>query len=206
MEKKSIVMLLIGAAIGFACALPAGYSFGHKSALKNLSLQDGGEGSDNNIITAAVKATPADSGETVLAEYQRKNTYFKVPLATGGEVSLEDYKGKPVLLIFYTENCPYCRKAAPEIEKLYKKYSEKGLAVLGMCGQADKNAAIRFSKDLETTFPMAYNVYDAMRKYGVQGVPFIYLLDKKHELVEVWPGFDYAYIIQMEDAIKNAIL
>lgn len=200
--KKTITALIAGFAIGFACALPAGYSAGYKSAAKMYSAK----AENGELITAAVKAEPADSGDTVLSEYQRKNMYFKAPLTTGGEISLEDYKGKPVLLMFYTETCPYCRKAAPEIEKLYKKYSEKGLAVIGMCGQSDKNAAIRFSKDLGTTFPMAYDVYDAMRKYGVQGVPFIYLLNKNHELEDVWPGFDYPYVPKMEEAIKKAIL
>lgn len=201
-QQKGIAMLIVGFAIGFACALPIGYSAGHKTAVKYYQNQKAGEGA--NMIKAAVEAVPS-SGKTLLEEYQRKNTYFKVSLATGGEVSLEDYKGKPVLLMFYTETCPYCRKAAPEIEKLYKKYSSKGLAVVGMCGQPNKDAALRFSKDLGTTFPMAYNVFDAMRRYGVQGVPFIYLLNKDHELEEVWPGFAQEYVPVMEDAIKKAL-
>lgn len=200
-QQKTIAMLIVGFAIGFACALPIGYSAGHKTSTKiyNKKLA---ENANRMVISSEAEAA---GQRTVLEEYQRKNTYFKVPSSKGGELSLDQYKDKPVLLMFYTENCPYCRKAAPELEKIYKKYAEKGLAVIGLCGQTEKEAPIRFSKDLGLTFPMGYNAFDAMRKYGVQGVPYIYLLNKNHELEDVWPGFSYEYVDIMNESVQKVL-
>ena len=48
-------------------------------------------------------------------------------------MDLAAYDGKPVMLMFFTETCPYCRKAAPFIKKLSDQYASKGLSALGIC-------------------------------------------------------------------------
>lgn len=207
MEQKSIFLILIGFALGFACAFPIGYSAGHKTSSKIYEQKiKKTDSASQNTIKAAVEATPAGQGRTVLEEYQRKNTWFELPSADGeGTINLENYKNQPVLLMFYTETCPYCRKAAPELEKIHKKYIQQGLQVLGLCAESEREAALRFASELGITFPMAYNAQTVSRRYGIQGVPFIYLLDKKHELSEVWPGFDQSYSVQIEKAVQKAI-
>jgi len=207
MEQKSVLIFLVGCIIGFACAFPVGYSAGHKTSemIYQQKIKDAENRNSSKMITAAVEAQAPGSAKTVMEDYQRKNTWFQLPNASGGEIKLEYYKGKPVMIMFYTETCPYCRKAAPALEALHKKYSEKGLAVIGLCSESDKEAAIRFSQSLGTTFPMAYEAQRTARKYGVQGVPYIFLLDKNHEVAEVWPGFSSEYANEMENAINKAL-
>lgn len=206
MEHKSIALILIGFVVGFACAFPVGYTAGHKTSAgiyqkKLEQIQD----KNGATIKAAVSAEPAGSGKTVMEEYIRKNTYFSVPAAKGGNLSLSNYKGKPVLLMFYTETCPYCRKAAPTLEKMYRQYSGKGLAVLGLCAENEADAPKHFSADLGLTFPMGYKAQEVVRKYGAQGVPFIFMLNKKHEVTEVWPGFSPEYEQEMKKAVERAL-
>ena len=207
MEQKSILLILIGFALGFACAFPIGYSAGHKTSSKIYEQKIKKSDSDTqNMIKTAVEAEPAGQGGTVLEEYRRKNTWFELPAASGeGTINLENYKNQPVLPMFYTETCPYCRKAAPALEKIYNKYSQHGLQVLGLCAESGKDAALRFASELGITFPMAYEAQSVSRRYGVQGVPFIYLLDKNHELSEVWPGFDNSYSVQIEKAVQKVL-
>ncbi|MBI5743053.1 MAG: redoxin domain-containing protein [Elusimicrobia bacterium] len=138
--------------------------------------------------------TPAPAGETV--------TYFKLPLAAGGgDLDLAAYAGKPVMLMFFTETCPYCRKAGPAVEKLNKTFGPKGLNVMGICIQDDAQAALNFGKSLGITFPLAYNGRPVYKAYKAQGVPYIYLLDKTHKIYNVWEGYDESYDPEMVKAI-----
>jgi len=58
----------------------------------------------------------------------------------GKKVSLDDYKGKVVLLDFWFPNCGPCRTAMPYLQALWTKYKDSGLVFLGVNGiegQAD---------------------------------------------------------------------
>jgi thiol-disulfide isomerase/thioredoxin len=155
--------------------------------------------------------TPAPAGETVTASspvakavpgYEKKETYFKLPLAAGGgDLDLAAYSGKPVMFMFFTETCPYCRKAGPAVEKLNKTFGPKGLNVMGICIQDDAQAALNFGRSLGITFPLAYNGRPVYKAYKAQGVPYIYLLDKTHKIYNVWEGYDESYDPEMVKAI-----
>jgi glutathione peroxidase len=153
-------------------------------------------------VTGKTAAKPGANAAAKPAAYQKKDTYFKVPAVTGGELDLAAYSGKPVLFMLFTETCPYCRKAAPALEKLHKTYAAKGLAVAGLCIQDNPQAAVNFAADLGVTFSMGYAAREVYRQYKAQGVPYIYLLNKAHEPVAVWPGFDRSFEPQMTKAIE----
>lgn len=147
-------------------------------------------------VTGEAKIAPA-------AAYSKGDTYFKLPLATAkGDLDLADYAGKPVLFMFFTETCPFCRKAAPAVENLHKTYGPKGLNVMGICIQEDPEAAVNFAKSLGVTFPLAYKGRPVYKAYKAQGVPYIYLLDRQHKLYDVWEGYDHAYDAPMTKAVE----
>lgn len=135
------------------------------------------------------------------ASYAKKDTYFRLPNAAGGEIDLASYSGKPALVMFFTETCPFCRKAAPFIQKLHASYGPKGLPVIGILVQDSAQPALDFARDLGVTFPIAYKGKDISRNYRTQGVPYIYLLNKEHEIYDVWEGYDHQY----DDAIVKAV-
>ena len=150
---------------------------------------------------AAVQAAPEGSS----APYAKKDTYFKLPNAAGGDIDLASYAGKPVLVMFFTETCPYCRKAAPFIQKVSASYSPKGLGVVGICIQDSPKAALNFAADLGTTFPLAYKGKEISRNYRTQGVPYIYLLAKGHEIYDVWEGYDEQYDASILKAVETVL-
>lgn len=150
-------------------------------------------------ITAVVQTEQAASGNN---SYTKKDTYFKLPAAAGGKIDLASYAGRPVLFMLFTETCPYCRRAAPAMEKMHKTYGPKGLAVLGICIEDTAEAANNFAADLGTTFPLAYDGREIYQQFKAQGVPYIFLLNSAHEVVTVWPGYDQSFDQQMVKKIE----
>lgn len=137
--------------------------------------------------------------------YVKKDTYFRLPNAAGGDLDLASYSGKPVLVMFFTETCPYCRKAAPYIQKVHASYSAKGLAVAGVLVQDEAQPALNFAADFGITFPIAYKGKETSRKYRTQGVPYIYLLNKDHEIYDVWEGYDPQYDAPIQKAVEAVL-
>ena len=55
------------------------------------------------------------------------NTIDNVP------VSLNDFTGKAVLIIFFGHNCPYCKASAPFVESLiWQRHGGQNFTVLGV--------------------------------------------------------------------------
>lgn len=151
---------------------------------------------------APTAAAPAAEGS---APYAKKDTYFRLPNAAGGEIDLAAYAGKPVLLVFFTETCPYCRKAAPFMQKAASTYGTKGLNTIGICTQDSAQSALNFASDFGLTFPVAYKGKEIASNYRTRGVPYIYLLTQAHEIYDVWEGYDERYDPSILKAIETVL-
>ncbi|MFQ5647130.1 MAG: redoxin domain-containing protein, partial [bacterium] len=61
----------------------------------------------------------------------------------GNRFKLFDQRGKAVLLIFFSIDCPYCRKEMPMLVELSKK---EGLVTVGICSSGNKKEIDTFVK------------------------------------------------------------
>ena len=139
------------------------------------------------------------------AAYAKKGTYFKLPGVAGGEIDLAAYAGKPVIVFFFAEWCPFCNKAAPFLEKTYRTYKARSLQLIGIDTENDKRSAIVFAENHGLTFPVAYNGGEAARRYKTRGVPYIFLLTKEHTVYRFWPGYDESFDKEILKAIEEVI-
>jgi len=153
-------------------------------------------------VESAVQAEPQGKA---YPEYVKKESYFKLPNYKGGEVDLAAYADKPVMLMFFTETCPYCRKAAPFIKKMTDKYAAKGLNTIGICVEPSPAAAEGFAKEFGLTFPIAYDGAAVARQYKTGGVPYIFLLTRKHIVHNVWAGYDESFDKDITKGIEEII-
>jgi glutathione peroxidase len=86
---------------------------------------------------------------------------FKVKTITGEEVSLEDYKGKTILIVNVASKCGYTRQYA-DMQAAFEKYKDRDFVVLGFpCNQfggqepGSEEEIIKFCKDnYGVSFPM----------------------------------------------------
>lgn len=118
---------------------------------------------------------------------------FTLPDFAGGKVRLEDFRGKLLMINFWASWCVPCREEMPAMERLYRKYRDNGFVLLGVNLQDDKIRAAAFIKELQITFPTAFDPDGEVgRLYGAWGLPATYLIDDKGiALARAWGPADW---------------
>ncbi|OGR95890.1 MAG: glutathione peroxidase [Elusimicrobia bacterium GWF2_62_30] len=99
-----------------------------------------------------------------------KNIYdFTVKDAEGGDYSLAGLKGKVVLVVNVASKCGFTPQYAG-LEALYKKYSGKGLAVIGFPCNQFKNQEPGTNEEIQHFCRLNYGVdFPVMGKIEVNG-------------------------------------
>jgi len=107
---------------------------------------------------------------------------------SGNELAVSALKGKIVLIDVWSSWCVPCREQIPEIKKLYKKYNSKGLEIIGISMDDNKQNWLKaIQKDRQTWKAYCefrnwrYNKF-AIRFY-VYAIPANYLIDENGILV-----------------------
>lgn len=104
----------------------------------------------------------------------------------GADVDLAQFKGKPVIINFWATWCGPCRFEIPMLNELHRKYSPKGLVIVGISTDEEGAAIVKpFMKDL----PIEYSSYlkgtDTEEKFGgVWALPTTIFFDKNGKQVE----------------------
>lgn len=97
----------------------------------------------------------------------------------GKPVTLSDFKGKAVLLDFWTTWCGPCRADGPALDKLYGKYSSKDLMVIGISVDEDRTTVEKFLKEHPHRYPIVLTTENEMpRAYQIGVFPTYIVIDQ----------------------------
>jgi thiol-disulfide isomerase/thioredoxin len=122
-------------------------------------------------------------------------------------VSLEDYKGKIILIDFWYMSCYPCIMAIPFLNKMYEIYKDKGFIVLGLNRyDSDKKDVLdRFIKKYDIKYPIVFTdeKEDIDSIYKVRGYPSLYLLDKDLKIILSKRGFSEESMDSLDMIIKK---
>ena len=112
----------------------------------------------------------------------------------GGALSLEDLKGKVVLIDFWTYSCINCQRTLPFTTAWYEKYKDDGLVVIGVhtpefaFEKVESNVADA-NQRLGVTYPVALdNEYKTWREWDQRFWPAHYLVDRDGVVRQVHYG------------------
>lgn len=106
---------------------------------------------------------------------------FTVYDAGGKAVSLDDLKGKVVVVNFWATWCDPCRSEMPSIQYFYDMFkSHPKFAFVSILYNDDPEKADKLLKDRNYTFPYYLDKNSSASKdYGITGVPETYIIDSK---------------------------
>ena len=79
---------------------------------------------------------------------------FTLSALDGRTVSLDDYKGKPVVLNFWGSFCPPCVKEMPEFQRQYDKWKCQGLEILAVNLSEDDLTVKNFVAGKHLSYPI----------------------------------------------------
>ena len=104
--------------------------------------------------------------------------------------AVEDLKDKIIYLDFWASWCVPCRQSFPWMNTLHKKYSDRGLVVIAVNLDENRQDAQQFLKELPAEFQVIYDPEGKLAEiYNVQGMPSSYLFDRNGKLVSTHIGF-----------------
>jgi len=123
-----------------------------------------------------------------------------------GQLSLKQYRGKVVYLDFWASWCVPCRKSFPWMNEMQEKYKSKGLVVIGVNLDDNKQAADDFLRQVPAKFTIAYDPNGVTPgKYQVEVMPTSYLIDRSGKLVDKHRGFKKSQRADMESKISTLL-
>ena len=101
---------------------------------------------------------------------------FRLPRLDGGELSLEDYRGSRLLLVFSDPQCGPCDALAPHLEQFHRTRTDFKVLMLS---RRDAESNGKKVAELGLTFPVVLqNEWEMSLRYAMFGTPIGYLIDE----------------------------
>jgi len=146
-------------------------------------------------VEQAVDSPPAGNGDGLAARFGARSLArskikrdglkagtaapaFRLPRLDGhGELSLEELRGRRVLLVFSSPHCGPCDTLAPQLEKLHRDHPEMEVVMISKGEPKENRAKVRKHG---LTFPVVLQgQWEISRRYAMFATPIAYLIDEQ---------------------------
>ncbi|WP_298861452.1 thioredoxin-like domain-containing protein [uncultured Gimesia sp.] len=105
----------------------------------------------------------------------------------GGSIDAKQFRGKALLVIFWSSWCKPCTEDLPQIQEIYSKYHSQGFDVLGI----NLDATAKLAEDYIKQHKIAWaHIHEEgglesapARDFGVISLPTMFLVDKSGKVV-----------------------
>lgn len=165
---------------------PTGYLIDEKGAIASplmigsrelLSLRETDEAKDDHAPTKG-KENKGLAASRITRDGLKAGTLapnFRLPKVGGGEVALEDLRGKQVILVLSDPECGPCNALAPKLEELHRQRPDVHFL---MISRRDEDANKKKIAEHGLTFPVVLQKqWEISRLYGIFSTPVAYSID-----------------------------
>ena len=207
MKRNTIVLGVVLFILAvFAWAGWANFEYRQQAAERLLATAAKGE-----LVVDAATGAP----EYVSPLTGKPAPAFALENLSGKKVSLNDYKGKAVLVNFWATWCAPCKIETPWIVELREKYATQGFEVLGISADdldlddakklADEKKQIAHSAEqLHIPYPVLINGGSLDKDYGgLDELPMSFYVDRSGTVIATQMGLSSKD--EMEGNIKKAL-
>jgi methylamine dehydrogenase accessory protein MauD len=119
--------------------------------------------------------TPSRTGRGGLKP-GKKAPDFTLPCVAGGEVSLHDFAGRRVFLVFTQSGCGPCHKVAPELNRLH----DAGAVQVLVVNNGEAEATQKWAAEVKARFPvLVQQQFSVSKRYEMYATPFAFLIDER---------------------------
>jgi peroxiredoxin len=100
---------------------------------------------------------------------------------------LFDYKGKDLILFFFSFSCGHCKTVTPIVNELYKKSSGR-YEILGIVFGTPREDLGKKRAEAGIEFPLAIGTKEISKDYKVHGTPYIWIIGADGRMKERFVG------------------
>jgi len=133
---------------------------------------------------------------------------FTLTTFEGEQISLEDLKGKVVVLNFWASWCKPCEEEAAELETAWRIYQPGGEVIfLGVDYVDTETEAMAYLENFDVTYPNGPDLRTQISQaFRIRGVPETYILDQDGKLAafKISPFLSLAEIQGMIDPLLES--
>ena len=141
-----------------------------------------------SAITLSSCVRPRSEQEATV-QMDRAAPNFKLPALGGGEVSLDQYRGKIVMLDFWATWCGPCQMTMPLLEKLQREYPND-LVLLAVNLQESKSTVRDYVRRQDINTRVLLDEEGSVGEtYGTESIPMQVLIDKSGIVRHIQIGF-----------------
>jgi peroxiredoxin len=102
---------------------------------------------------------------------------FELPDTDGKLHRLSDYRGKTVIINFWTTWCPPCREEIPSMNRAWQQLRQEDVVMLAINMGEDEDTIFVFNADYPAEFPLLLDRDGAViARWPVKGLPTTYII------------------------------
>jgi peroxiredoxin len=179
MHVRVVLLALLSVAVG-ACATPQ---------------DDTGQAAAAATTTAAAKATAAPKKAAKLpppgivsAARRRPAPALQVTAFDGRTVTLDGFRGKPVVVSFFESWCPICQVEQPDLSKVAAEFAGR-VGFVGVSYHDTVAAGRAYQRRFNVGYPLANDPSGrTWARWGVPYQPVVVLVDTRGRVAERFDG------------------
>ncbi|UCD06262.1 MAG: TlpA family protein disulfide reductase [candidate division WOR-3 bacterium] len=108
---------------------------------------------------------------------------------SGKKHSLDDYRGRVLLLDFWYRACPWCIRAMPTIKRLAQYFRDKDFSILGINTDKDRSDAIFVLEKMNLPY-VNLEGRNLIKHYDVTSYPTFIIIDKQGLVRRIIIGYE----------------
>lgn len=158
-------------------------------------------------VTSLAHTANEMEAEKVEVSSERKAAQdFTLTMLQGEQVSLSDYKGKIVILNFWTSWCGPCKEEMPHMQSFAEKHPDIAMLAVNLTSMdLGMDAVKQFVHDFGLTFPILLDEADVVgQQYSILTIPTSYIIDTEGRIFkEVIGPMDEGMMEELVSALKS---